>query len=93
MCYVSLVLDICCVLYVGSYRSVLQCGLLRIVFVCWHFLLVQRYGLCGCGGSVVWILGKAGFCLVEGYGVGDLWLVGIWQGVKDLIGGYVVFIV
>jgi len=29
------------------------------------------------GGSVVWILGKVGFCLVEGYGVGDLWLVGI----------------
>ena len=64
-------------LYVGSYRSVLQCGLLHIVFVCSYFLFVRRYGLCWGGGSVVLILGKAGFCLVEGYGVGDLWLMGI----------------
>ena len=26
-------------LYVDSCRSVLQCGLLRIVFVCWYFFL------------------------------------------------------
>ena len=31
LCYVSLVLDICCVLYMGSYFSVLQCGLLRSI--------------------------------------------------------------
>jgi len=60
LCYVSLVLDICCVLYVGFISGVLQCGLLRTVFICWGFSFCSEVWPVFGEGSVVGILGKAG---------------------------------
>jgi len=65
------------------FRGVLQCDLLRIVFICWDFGGMACVGL---EGQWYGFLEKAGFCLVEGYGVGDLWLMGFSKASMILMG-------
>ena len=65
------------------FRDVFQCDLLRIVFICWDF---GGMACVGVEGQWYEFLEKAGFCLVEGCVVGDLWLVGFSKASKILLG-------
>jgi len=66
------------------FRSVLRCGLLRTVFMCWDFVLFGGMACVGVEGQWYEFLERQ-FCLVEGYGVGDLWLVGFSRASKILL--------
>ena len=60
LCYVPLVLDICCVLYVGSFRGVLQCGLLRRMTETWWWPLPAE--TCTLFWPRIWYLTKHQLC-------------------------------
>jgi len=53
LCYVWLVLDICCVLYVGSFSLCLAVWFAPYCVYLMGFGFFQRYGLCWGGGLVV----------------------------------------
>jgi hypothetical protein len=69
---VSLALDVCSVLYVVSFRGVYQRGFIRAVFSCLDFIKFGGMACVGVEGKCYEFVERQGYCLVEGYGVGDL---------------------
>ena len=69
LCYVSLVQDICCVLMWVLFHGVLQCGLLRIVFICWDIVLFGGMACVGMEGQSDFIYKHLLLCMLHYYGV------------------------
>jgi len=67
------------------FYGVFQHGLFRTVFICWDFIMFGGMAFAGVEGEWYEFMEKQGFCLVEGNGVGGLWLVGYSRASKILL--------
>ena len=70
-----------CVLFSGVYQH----GFLHAAFSCYDFIMLGGMACAGVEGKCFEFVERQGYCLEEGYVVGDLWLVGFSRATKILL--------
>ena len=65
--------------------DVFQHGLFRTVFICWDFIMFWGMAYAGVEGKWYEFMEKQGFCLMEGNGIGGLWLLGLGKASNTLL--------